>query len=175
MAIQLAKLCGLRVVAVADVARHGAKLHEVGADILVDRLDTSRAVEIIRGVTQGRLRYAIDIVGSDTAAILQKALYTSDNSEISRHLLGLTGLPKEKDPRIHYHRVPIKMFHSSPAVGEGLVTWLERLLETQKLVPPEVIVRQDGGLADINDALEVLRSGAVSGKRLVVDLRKNAS
>lgn len=155
------------------MARHGAKLHEAGADILVDRLDTNRAVEIIRGVTQGRLRYAIDIVGRDTAAILQQALYIDDSSETSTHLLGLTGLPKERDPRIRYHTVPIKMFHSSPAVGEGLVTWLERLLETQKLVPPEVVVRRDGGLADINDALEVLRSGAVSGKRLVVDLRKN--
>ncbi|KAJ5784869.1 Polyketide synthase enoylreductase [Penicillium pulvis] len=165
VALQLAKLAGLRVICVADIARHGAKLLESGADLLVDRHDTDRAVEIIRGVTGGKLRYAIDIVGKDTATILEKTLDPSGNA----HLLGLTGLPKERNPGIKYHTVPIKLFHSAPAVGESMVTWLENLLQSGILALPE-IVRADGGLEGINAALDVLRSGTVSGKRIVVDL-----
>jgi Zn-dependent alcohol dehydrogenase len=147
-------------------------LLDAGADLLVDRLDTDRAIEIIRGVTQGRLRFGIDIVGRETATILQKALFASEHDGPQAHLLGLTGVPKEKDPRIRYHAVPIKIFHSSRVVGESLVTWLEELLQSNALKLPEVVVRQEGGLADINDALEILRNGSVSGKRIVIDLTR---
>lgn len=163
--MQLAKLAGLRVVCVADVAKHGAKLVQSGADLLVDRHDTDRAIEIIRGVTGGKLRFAVDIVGKDTATLLQKALDASGHS----HLLGLTGLPKEQVPGIQYHTVPIKLFHTAPAVGEAMVTWLEDLLSSNNLTLPE-IVQAEGGLEGINAALEVLRSGSVSGKRIVVGL-----
>lgn len=149
----------------ADAARHGGKLLQSGANLLVDRHDTDRAVEIIRGVTGGKLRYAIDIVGKDTATLLRKTLDPSGHS----HLLGLTGLPKERDPGIRYHTVPIKLFHTAPAVGESLVAWLENLLQTTTLTLPE-IVRAEGGLEGVNAALETLRSGSVSGKRIVVDL-----
>lgn len=163
--LQLARLAGLRVICVADAARHGAKLLQSGAELLVDRHDPDRAVEIIRGVTGGKLRYAVDIVGKDTASLLQKTLNPSGHS----HLLGLTGLPKERDPGIRYHTVPIKLFHTAPAVGESLVMWLEELLQSNTLALPEV-VHAEGGLEGINAALETLRSGSVSGKRIVVDL-----
>ncbi|OQD75473.1 hypothetical protein PENDEC_c007G03598 [Penicillium decumbens] len=165
VALQLAKLAGLRVICVADAARHGAKLLQSGADLLVDRYDTDRAVEIIRGVTGGKLRYAVDIVGKDTATLLQKTLDPSGHS----HLLGLTGLPKEQVQGIQYHTVPIKLFHTAPAVGEAMVTWLEDLLQSNTLTLPEII-QAEGGLEGINAALEVLRSGSASGKRIVVGL-----
>ena len=116
-------------------------------------------MEIIRGVTGGRLRYAIDIVGKETAALLQKTLDPAGRS----HLLGLTGLPT----------VPIKLFHTAPAVGEGLVCWLESLLQSGTLTLPEII-RAEGGLEGINAALEMLRNGVVSGKRIVVDLEPHS-
>ncbi|EED21379.1 oxidoreductase, zinc-binding dehydrogenase family, putative [Talaromyces stipitatus ATCC 10500] len=175
IALQLAKLCGLKVICIADIARHGQRLHALGADILVDRHDTNRAVDIIRGVTNGQLRFGIDIVGRDTATILEKALsqpHKEGGNEPQSHLLGLTGSPKEKKDGIVYHTVPIKIFHESPQVGEGLVKWLENLLEYKALTPPEVVIRDEGGLGGINDALDLLRSGEVSGKRIVVDLRR---
>lgn len=163
-------MAGLKVLCIADVARHGAKLIELGANALVDRHDSRRAVEIIRGITKGKLRYAIDIVGKDTAVILQQAVDDSLRPDGSHsHLLGLTGLPQEKGENITHHTVPIKLFHSSPAVGEAMVSWLERLLYARCLKLPE-IVRAEGGLAGINDSLELLRQGKASGKRIVVDL-----
>ncbi|KAF9889367.1 hypothetical protein FE257_007477 [Aspergillus nanangensis] len=168
--LQMAKLAGLKVICVADIARHGSRLVELGADVLVDRHDTERAIEIIRGVTQGQLRYAIDIVGKDTATLLQRALDSSIHKDGSHaHLLGLTGLPKERLPGICYHTVPIKLFHTSSTVGESMVTWLETLLASNTLKLPE-IVRTEGGLASINASLEILRQGTASGKRVVVDL-----
>jgi hypothetical protein len=50
-----------------------------------------------------------------------------------------------------------------------MVLWLERLLESGTLVLPE-IVRAEGGLEGVNAALEVLRRGDASGKRIVLSL-----
>ncbi|KAL4944847.1 hypothetical protein BDV06DRAFT_219907 [Aspergillus oleicola] len=171
--LQLAKQCGLKVICVADIASHGRKLQEAGADVLVDRHDPDRAIEIIRGVTGGNLRYALDMVGRETAIILQDALCTSPDSP-QAHLLGLTGMPKDRDPRICYHAVPIKLFHLCAPVAEGLACWLECLLEKRALIPPELIVRKDG-LAGVNDALTMLRDGSASARRVVVDLGGSSS
>ncbi|KAL3440522.1 chaperonin 10-like protein [Aspergillus insuetus] len=172
LTLQIARLAGLKTICVADIARHGSRLHAAGADILIDRHDTTRALEIIRGVTGNNLRYAIDIVGRETSTLLQSALNAEIRADGSHaHLLGLTGLPKgeQRDARIVYHTVPIKLFHSSPEVGEAMVLWLEGLLETGTLALPE-IVRAEGGLEGVNEALEVLRRGDASGKRIVLSL-----
>ncbi|KAL9612089.1 MAG: hypothetical protein Q9167_003311 [Letrouitia subvulpina] len=166
MAIQLAKLLGLRVIAVADVAKHGSRLVDLGADLLVDRKDPSRAIEIIRSVTKGNLRYSIDTVGKETATHLQEALHQS-GEKTQAHLVGLTGLPKARLPGISYHTVPIKVFHTIPSVGEQTMIWLEQLLIKGILHPPEIEIAA-GGLEGVNEALDSLRVGSISGKRIVV-------
>lgn len=166
MAIQLAKLLGLRVIAVADVAKHGSRLVDLGADLLVDRQDPVRAIEIVRNVTKGKLRYSIDTVGKETATHLQEALQQPEG-ESQAHLVGLTGLPKARLPGIRYHTVPIKVFHTVPSIGEQTMIWLEQLLVKGVLQPPEIQIA-DGGLEGINEALDSLRTGSVSGKRIVV-------
>ena len=168
MAIQLAKLAGLRVICVADLVRHGARLNQLGADVLVDRQDSSRAVEIIRSVTKGELRFAFDAVGKETAGYLQESLIQQEGAT-QAHLVGLTGLPKEAALGVKHHSVPIKVFHSTPVIGEPIMTWLEQLLAANALAPPDVDIAQ-GGLEGINDALDQLRGGNVSGKRIVVPL-----
>lgn len=168
MALQLAKFAGLRVICVADISRHGARLHQSGADVLVDRHDSSRAVEIIHGVTQGKLRFALDTVGKETVSYLQQTL---DQQQVGSkaHLVGLTGLPGNLVAGVRHHIVPIKIFHSIPAVGERIMIWLEQLLEAKVLTPP-IIQLAAGGLEGINDALDQLRDGKASGKRIVVPL-----
>ena len=167
-AIQLAKLIGLRVIAVADAVRHGARLSDLGVDVLVDRHDPSRAIEIIRSVTKGELRFGLDTVGKETATYLQESLQRSTEGR-SSHLVGLTGLPKIKLPGIKYHKVPVKIFHSVESVGEKAMDWLEKLLVDDILVVPEIALA-GGGLEGINEALDKLRSFAISGKRLVVPI-----
>ena len=164
VALQLAKLSGLRTIAIVDVARYGEKLLTAGADLLVDRLDTERAVAIVRGVTNGKLRFALDTVGRQTAEQLERTL----GNERS-HLIGLTGLPKVAAEGVLHHTVPIKAFHDIPEIGETLMVWLEKLLLTNRLIAPEVETAV-GGLRGVNKALSLLREGTVTGKRLVVPL-----
>ncbi|KAI9700152.1 MAG: hypothetical protein M1820_006934 [Bogoriella megaspora] len=169
VALQIAKLCKLRTICIADIARHGERLLQAGADLLVDRYDTERAIEIIRGVTKGKLHYGLDTVGKETATKLQQCLASSSEDNRKSHLVGLTGLPKETVENVIHHKVPIKVFHDVPQVGESLMTLLEKLLLGRKLLPPEVETAV-GGLNGINEALDLLRSGMVTGKRLVVPL-----
>ena len=165
-AIQLAKLSGLRVIAVADLTRHEKRLTSLGADVVIDKHNPQRAIEIISETTKNELRFGLDTVGKETSAYLQEALQLSKGDK-QAHLVGLTGLPKERVPAIRYHKVPIKVFHSVPSIGEQAMDWLEKLLLKNSLQSPEVTVA-GGGLEGINDALDELRSGTVSGKRIVV-------
>jgi NADPH:quinone reductase-like Zn-dependent oxidoreductase len=166
IALQLAKLAGLKVACIADLAKGGAALSELGADFMVDRHDIKRAVEILKAVTGGKLRFGIDINGKDSAEILQQALKSSNNGPKS-HILGLSGLPKEAPNGVIQHQVPIKIFHEEPIVGEELSQWLEQLLVAQSLHLPDVEVA-DGGLAGVNAALDKLRDGSIGSKRIVL-------
>lgn len=173
VALQLAKHAGLKVACVADIARGGARLSELGADFMVDRYDDKRAVEIIKAVTGGKLRFGIDCNGKDSAASLEQALQQSATGARS-HLLGLTGLPKSAARGVQHHKIPIKLFHEAPHIGEAMSTWLEDLLVARSLRLPEVEIAE-GGLAGINDALDRMRKGLINGKRIVVPVGQNKS
>jgi len=193
LTIQLARLAGLKVVVVVDKAKHGLRLsnHKVlRPDLLVDSHDPSRAVDVIRANTHGKVRFGIDTRGRDTAAQLLRSL-TPDNLPsavatdglppsppatpqstglLSAHLIGLTGLPKGAPPEgVLFHTVPIKLFHEVPEIGLSLVTWLERLLENDLIVPPEIL-DVEKGFESVNGALDRMRKGEISGGKLVVEV-----
>ncbi|KAI8187461.1 hypothetical protein K4K48_006990 [Colletotrichum sp. SAR 10_66] len=186
LAVQLARLAGLKVVTVVDKLRHGLRLsnHTVlRPDLLVDSHDPSRAVDIIRANVGKTLRFALDTSGRDSATSLLHALAPQDpsrppsppdtprNADPSlKHLIGLTGLPKEAAPEgVAYHTVPIKVFHEVPAVGEALVLWLERLLAAGLVSAPEVL-GVESGFEGINRGLDRMRRGEIRGGRMVVSL-----
>lgn len=168
IAMQLAKRAGLRVVCIVDAVKHGEQLVEAGADVIVHRKDTDEAVSIVRAVTGNKLRFGLDAVGKDTAALLQTTLRSGEHEDGHRsHLTGLTGVPKESLPGIVHHKVPIKLFHEIPEVGRAVVGWLEGLLQSKELEPPKTLIRE-GGLKGVNDALGHLRSGDFKAQRIVV-------
>ncbi|WPH01679.1 putative GroES-like superfamily, Luciferase-like domain, alcohol dehydrogenase-like protein [Acrodontium crateriforme] len=172
-ALQLAKLAGLKVIAIADLAKGAGRLAELGADFTVDKYDTKRAVEIVKAVTGGKLRFGIDANGKESAELLQQTLQQGNTGK-SSHILGLNGLPKHALNGVVHHKVPIKIFHESTSFGEALSTWLEDLLIAQALKLPEVEIAT-GGLAGINDALDRLRSGKIGGRRIVVRVEKDSN
>ncbi|OBT42414.1 hypothetical protein VE00_06028 [Pseudogymnoascus sp. WSF 3629] len=191
IALQLAKLAGLRVVCILDVARNGARMLKLGADLLIDRLDTERAVEIVRSVTGGQLTWGIDTRGKESAGLLARAMASNEATSDAKtegdkpshadaegvngkgkalgHLVALTGRPSSPTPGIQYHSLPIKLFHEASPVGEALMVWLERLFEEGRLHPPPIEVAS-GGLQGVNSALDRLREGAAGGERIVVPL-----
>ena len=130
------------------------------------RFDSDRAIQILKAVTGDQLRFGFDCNGKESAELLQQALQQTSSGKKS-HILGLTGLPKQAPNGVVHHKVPIKLFHEAPNFGESLSQWLEDLLVAKILKLPEVEIAE-GGLASINNALDRMRSGNVSGKRIVV-------
>lgn len=164
---EIAKLAKLKVILLADSVKHGGRLSEREGSIIVDSHDPVRAIEIVRSITKGKLRFAVDTVGKETAGHLA-AMLAADTQEGKRaHLVGLTGIPKETAEGIVSHSVPIKLFHEVPSIGLALMKWLERALETDAIALPEV-EHAKGGLDGINAALDKMRRGEISGRRLVV-------
>lgn len=136
-------MTGLRVICVADVVKIGSRLLELGADVLVDKQDPSRAVEIIRSVTGRKLRFALDTVRTETATQLQECLQHS-RGDLQAYLVRLTGLSTVRLPGVNHHSVPIKVFHSVPALGEIVMRWLEQLLAAKLLEPPDIAIVEGG-------------------------------
>ncbi|KPM42739.1 hypothetical protein AK830_g3799 [Neonectria ditissima] len=189
IAVQLARLVGLKVALVVDNAKHGLRISEnpvLRPDLLVDSHDAERAVAILRANTKGKLRFGIDTRGHDTAELLLRALGPEEASKrvqvnsppstppteptIPAHLVGLSGLPKQDQPAgVIFHTIPVKLYHEVAEVGEALSSWLERLLATRALVPPRIIDVEDG-LHNVNKGLDRMRKGEISGGKLLVDL-----
>ncbi|PTB63194.1 GroES-like protein [Trichoderma citrinoviride] len=179
IAIQLAKLGGLKVVGVADLNKHKPLLQLLATDVLVDGSDLDQAKRDIKRLIPGSLRFAIDAVGPETAEWCQQSptnpppvdpVTRGGGSKLS-HLVALRGKPETINPNIQVHTVPIRLFHTSQYVGGHLSKWLYELLDTNKLQPPEVEF-VPGGLAAINGALERLKQGKASGKRLVIRVKE---
>ncbi|KAJ6442493.1 enolase C-terminal domain-like protein [Purpureocillium lavendulum] len=188
LTIQLARLVGLRVVVIVDQAKHGSWISQhpaIRPDVLVDSQNAERAVEIIRASTGGKVRFAIDTRGRESASHLLRALSANvpatgtslsppstppqrPRNESRAHLVGLTGLPKEHIPSsVSLHTVPVKLFHEVAAVGRALTSWLERLLEAGQISAPRIIDVEDG-LERVNPALDRMRRGEISGGKLIV-------
>ncbi|CAM1500481.1 Fc.00g096430.m01.CDS01 [Cosmosporella sp. VM-42] len=190
IAVQLARLVGLRVALVVDNAKHGLRISNdpvLQPDLLVDSHDPDRAVAVLRANTKGRLRFGIDTRGRDTAELLLRALGPEElhkqaaqvdsppstppnEPTIPAHLVGLSGLPKREQPAgVIFHTIPVKLYHEVPEIGEALSSWLERLLSTRAITPPRIIDVEDG-LHNVNKGLDRMRRGEISGGKLLIDI-----
>lgn len=134
----------------------------------------------------GSLRFGVDTVGRETAAFCQEvlarrtaaevrkspdrqAVLATDNGPGLSHLVGLTGLPREPNPLVKGHKLPIKLFHTNQQLGNAVSRWMEDLLEQEAIILPEVEL-MSGGLEAVNPALDRMRKGEASGRRFVVSL-----
>ncbi|CAD0106572.1 unnamed protein product [Aureobasidium uvarum] len=166
---EIARLAGLRVILLADGVKHGGRLGDREGSVLVDSHDSTRAIKIVRSITKGKLRFAVDTVGKETAGYLVQMLQADAPGGKRAHLVGLTGVPKESTDGVMFHSVVIKLFHEVPSIGLALMNWLERALETEAVALPEV-EHMEGGLSVLNAALDRMRHGEISGRCLVVSL-----
>ncbi|KAK6827237.1 quinone oxidoreductase (alcohol dehydrogenase GroES-like domain-containing protein) [Apiospora arundinis] len=94
LAVQLARLAGLRVVTLVDTAKHGLRLstnhggknaNHLRPDLLVDSHDPDRAVAILRASLGPRLRFALDTRGRESAAALGRALRQEEPDEVAKN------------------------------------------------------------------------------------------
>src|SRR5258705_7719056 len=74
-ALQLAKLLGARVIATTSSARNGERLKQVGADAVVDYVETPQWAEAVRRLTAGRgVDRVVEVGGPGTLAQSLKAV-----------------------------------------------------------------------------------------------------
>lgn len=188
MTTQLAKLAGLRVALVVDIAKHGLRLSNhktIRPDLVVDSHDSERAVHILLANCGHAVRLGLDTSGSRTASSLLQALGSINTNESSsttsglahgpNHLVCLAGVPKQPQPwNTTFHVVPMKLFHEVPKIGEAMVLWLERLLRANMITPPEIFGIEDG-MENVNKGLDRMRRWEVSGGKLVVRIAQHHS
>ncbi|KAL2793167.1 chaperonin 10-like protein [Aspergillus keveii] len=156
MAIQLAKIYGLSVIAVASPANY-EYLRQAGADVVLDRNKPDEALRRIREITRGKLRLAFDAVGPTTARLCASALCKEPGQPLPV-LVALAGIPKDSR---------VKLFHNEPAFGSRLLQELTAYLAVGRLKPPRISV-VSGGFEAVNLGLLRLRNKEISGQKLVI-------
>ncbi|KAL4878122.1 chaperonin 10-like protein [Aspergillus karnatakaensis] len=181
MAIQLAKIYGLSVIAVASV-RNFEYLKDAGADVVLDRRFPEEALPRVEEVTKrdGGLRLAFDAVGVTTAGFCARILRKDGkNGKDESVLVALAGLPRgvEEDPEFKGLSLPtikVKVFHNEPEFGAALLKELTTYLSDGRLKPPRVSVLS-GGFDAVNLGLLRLRNMEISGTKLVIRVDETRS
>eukprot|EP00123_Amoebidium_parasiticum_P021600 comp7028_c0_seq1/m.2761 comp7028_c0_seq1/g.2761 ORF comp7028_c0_seq1/g.2761 comp7028_c0_seq1/m.2761 type:complete len:334 (-) comp7028_c0_seq1:306-1307(-) len=165
-AVQLARLSGYKVVAAAS-KKNEQWLKSLGATAVVDYRD-SDTVEQIKKVTGGQLRYVYDTVGPATAAKALEA--TAPGAEV--FIAGSGGVPENLPENVRGGMVNLGYGFDVPAVRGVLeqdVSELGALVADGKLRLNEVDLLE-GGLGAIANGLDLLASGKVGGKKLVMNI-----
>jgi NADPH:quinone reductase-like Zn-dependent oxidoreductase len=170
MAIQLTKIYGLSVIAVASPANY-EYLRQAGADVVLDRNKPDEALRRIREITRGKLRLAFDAVGPTTARLCASALCKEPGQPLPV-LVALAGIPKDvaEGPVLNTISIPtvkVKLFHNEPAFGSRLLQELTAYLADGRLKPPRISV-VSGGFEAVNLGLLRLRNKEISGQKLVI-------
>lgn len=156
---QLARLSGLSVLAVASPSNFEHLTSAAGVSACVDRhLEPAQQLAQIRELTGGRLRYAVDCVGSSTATLCGQALQQSDVPDVE--FIGLAGNPKpagETRKEIKVHKISFSTtIYGNDAFAARLFADLAALLSTRELLPIRPVVVPHG-LAGIRCVFSLLR------------------
>ncbi|PWN38729.1 hypothetical protein IE81DRAFT_79221 [Ceraceosorus guamensis] len=184
---QLSRLAGVRVLVIAAPSnfQHLRSSH-VGVEAVIDRhLSSDAILDQIQEITKGSLEYAIDCVGSKTAAVCEAALRRA-NSRDGRagQLICLAGNPKApttsgggevQGAKEGFLQQPVlhKLSFSTTIYGDStfaraLNEDLQALLASGELQAVRYELVPDG-LAGVRRGLEALRDGtAPSGHKLIV-------
>jgi NADPH:quinone reductase-like Zn-dependent oxidoreductase len=175
-ATQLAALSNLKVVTVcssqtAELSRTLGAEHVVIRD---ERTAEQIAVEIMT-ITKGRIYKAIDLVGAKTAAQClqicgsQILLETHQNHcKILFAPLAMMGIDQMIPDIVEVQTVEMKRFVLDPE-SKIYAQRLNELIEDGKIRLPALKVI-DGGLAQVQHGLDMLKKGNMGGVKLVVKL-----
>ncbi|KAK6064974.1 zinc-binding dehydrogenase [Seiridium cupressi] len=166
-ATQFAVLSGMRVITV-NSSETKSLSESLGASHVVvrDGKSDDELIEEIRSITGGRITRAIDLVGTKTAALSLKAV--SNEEPVSFAPLAMMSNSQEVPENVEVHTVEMKQF----VLDKSNVRYTEelgKLLENGKVVLPELHLIE-GGLEVVQEGLEMLKTGNMKGRKLVVCL-----
>ncbi|KAK7466231.1 hypothetical protein VKT23_004958 [Stygiomarasmius scandens] len=168
--IQLAKLGGMRVITTAS-PKHFDRLKALGADETFDYRDPEVAQKI-RAYTNGKLQHAVDCISEGSTPQLVSDSLASEGGTVSAILKYETVRPEVKVVfSIAYTLFgkPFGDFTPSTEMNEFATKsskLISKLLADGKLTPAPLKIYPKG-LASIPEGLEYMKSGKVSGEKLV--------
>jgi NADPH:quinone reductase-like Zn-dependent oxidoreductase len=176
-AVQLAKLIGLRVIAVAGKGASIAKI--AGADVVVDYRQGKAHAQILEALEGEKLQYGFDGVSENGTT---KQLSSLIDKDVKDARIVLVLYPSEELPsHISYPQTSVFSCYGEeqkfgartlPAVPEDrefverFFPKLEEWLEQGKIVPNKITV-VPGGLEGVKEGFRRMRDKEVSGEKLV--------
>ena len=178
-AVQLAKIVGLRVIAVAGAGAPVAKI--AGADVVVDYRQGQANNQILEALKGEKLQYAFDAV-SENGTTKQLASLIEPGTKDARIVMVLYPGPNDDLPEfIEYLQTSVfscygeeqkfgpRTLPPSPEDKEFAGRFfpkLEQWLKEGKITPNKISV-VPGGLAGVSEGFRRMRDKEVSGEKLV--------
>ncbi|CAB4405023.1 GroES-like protein [Rhizophagus irregularis] len=163
-AIQLAANTGLTVITTAS-PKNNDYLRSIGAAHVID-YNAPDVVDQINSITKNNLKYALDVIGSESSNIALKVL--SQNGKIA----WAAGPPTDKKEGVQETGIVLGECHRDTKGAlknvNRLLKVVEQLLFEGRIRPNNVEVIE-GGLNAIPDGLQKLKKG-VSAKKLIVKI-----
>ncbi|KAF9771370.1 hypothetical protein IL306_010997 [Fusarium sp. DS 682] len=183
-AVQLGKLSGIRVIAVASSKNHDL-LKRLGAEVTLDYHDEDWA-ERVKEITGGKLRYALDTIADrGSSAKVAGCLAQSEGS----HLIGLSPLDKETIHAVKPYAKAESMLaftvfgralgeeytvfdNTGPETPHEKRAWEKYLRLVTKMLEQGDLetnpVREVGTLDDVTEAFRLSREGKLSAEKAVL-------
>ncbi|KAK7466230.1 hypothetical protein VKT23_004957 [Stygiomarasmius scandens] len=168
--IQLAKLGGMRVIATAS-PKHFDRLKSLGADETFDYRDPEVAQKI-RAYTNGKLQHAVDCISEGSTPQLVSDSLAPEGGTVSAIVRYETVRPEVKvvvSFGSHLLGKPFGDYKPSTEMKEFAIKsskLISKLLADGKLTPTPLKI-YPRGLASVPEGLEYMKSGKVSGEKLV--------
>jgi NADPH:quinone reductase-like Zn-dependent oxidoreductase len=166
-AVQLGKACGFTVISTAS-AKNMEVPKKLGAAHVID-YNAKDAVDQIKKITNGKLKYAFDCVGPASATHCAESLTTSEPAALAC----VAGKPTVTPNNVTVHGIFFGGSYNNPGDRAFFKSFipkeLEPLLGKGQVVSavPEVL---PNGLGGIVKGLEMLDKNQVSAKKLVVKI-----
>ncbi|KAJ5202108.1 uncharacterized protein N7498_006771 [Penicillium cinerascens] len=174
LAIQLAKLSGLRVVTTCSESNRGL-MFELGADAVFDYHDP-QAGEQIREATDDALEFVLDTISTHQSAAICSASISSSGGSYHA-LLDVKCAREDVDSHVSmaydllgepYRMGPNEISPDKSNLEFGIRWWnsVQKLLDQRRVLPHPYQVKT-GGLAGVLAGLQLLREGKVRASKLV--------
>ncbi|KAH6685328.1 chaperonin 10-like protein [Plectosphaerella plurivora] len=172
--IQIAHKVGLFIYATAS-AKHHDKLRELGADVLFDYASGTVAEDILKASEEAGkpIEWAVGCITKDETLAPVTAVLKGSTAKGAKKLVITSPLPASATPAEGIETTQVRgdeLWHRRSDLGEWLC-WeaLPAWLASGEIKPLEARV-VDGGLEGLQNAMDQLKQGVVSGEKLVVEV-----
>ena len=173
-AVQIASTLGLKIFATAS-PKHHSWIKSLGATVVFDYHDSDVVEKIIEAAsTEGTpIKFAFDSISEGDTLDLCPAVMKSYDGTDGKLAIVLPWLEEKSKPSGVEISMTLAYRHGTDQTEFGawfFNEWLEKAVETGTVIACPEIELVEGGIAQAQNVLDMLKSG-VSGKKLVLEVK----